>query len=938
MSENSELDKIISQNVLNNVTHAPIHNQIVQNNPMSDLQPNYLSQLHHVATNDYATLDDMFEAYLQVGYSVLGVNVGLISHIDGDTYHIQSRFPHQAHNNSYSLKQMMCQYVVAGKATVLYNNLSLLDPSPKPEGDFYDHIECYIGTPIMVGDAIWGTICFHGDESGTLTQLEIEFVEMMAYGISNALTQQFSERQQRLAERRYRLIFENIDIPILIYDVETYAIFDVNPTATQFYGYSREEFLELTMLDINMMPQADIEVRLLQSQASGLPFTRFPHRLKEGDIRDVEDYSTEMMIEDQLLRFSIIYDYSERHASEEALKRSEANLRAIFDNASQLMFLVDGTSNIIAMNRAAGEMIQTISGEPLQMTGNTTLGFYPKADRYLVSKYINRALEGHSNTYDMRMIVNDEPRYITYRYVPVKTPDGTVIGVCVTGQDITSIKLSEEKLAYERNILRALIDNLPDAIYIKDDDARLLTANQRYLDMARAISTEAILGKNDIDIYPEYGEAYYQDDVYVLNNNVILNKDEPVILPDNSKGIFETTKIPLQDEEGQVIGLVGVGRDITTQREIEQGLRDNEEKFHQLITHIPEAFWIYDLESRDIVYASENYEHVFGISAKEQQHDIHKFMAQVHPDDHHLVQEGFQRQSAGFETIYEARFMNGGNVTDIRWLNIRIYPVLNDEHEVYRVAGIASDVTEEKRARETMLDMMAQEERINILSTFFRDASHEFRTPLSVINTSLYVLKKSDDADKQQTHLDLIQSQVRGLSELVEMLVLMSRLDSGADITLMALNMSSILKPFTQTFADVYPARKNDLKVSLRQSLPLILGNRSYIVQAVRNLIDNAVRYSEPGSPIYLKTYAKDALVIVEIEDRGTGISDTEFPRIFQRFYRGDEAHSTRGFGLGLTIAQSIVQRHGGDIQVKTRFGYGSKFTLSFPGLQIRND
>lgn len=938
MKLSSELDKIIRQNVKDDSAYQVIRHMIVQEPTEAESQSNYLQQLHKIATAHYDNLDEMFDAYLKMGCLTLDMSQGNINRIEDDVYYIEAQFPQQLNTSgAKSLHQTLCHYVTIKDETLAYHHINAMNP-PLAESIISKNIESYIGTAIYVDDTLWGTICFYGDDfRDPFTTAEIEFVELMAVGISNVLNTRMSRRQQQQAQQRYRLIFENIDIPVLIYDVETYEIFDVNPSATEFYGYRRDELLELTMLDINMMPQSDIEMHIADSREAGLPYTRFPHRLKLGDIRDVEEYSNEIMIENRRLRFSLIYDFSERHAAEEALKHSEANLRAIFDNASQLMFLVDETATIIAMNRAASRMIQLIDGNRMMTTDTTIHKYHPKSDRYLNIEYINLALQGHSTTHDTHITVDDQLMYITYRYVPVKTADDQVIGVCVTGQDVTSLKLSEEKLAYERNILRTLIDNLPDAIYIKDENARLLTANKRYLEIASVDSTEEILGKTDLDLHEEFGRQYYEDDQYVLDNGTLLNKDEPVILPDDSEGIFATTKIPLKDDEGNTFGLVGVGHDITKQREIEQGLRDNEEKFHQLITHIPEAFWIYDIAEQTLIYASENYEMMFGVSPEARQRDVNAFMEQVHPDDHDKVLEAFRRQSQGKETAYEARFVNDKQA-GIRWVNVRIYPVLNEDGDVYRVAGVASDVTEEKRAQETMLEMMAQEERINILSTFFRDASHEFRTPLSVINTSLYVMDKTDDADKRQIHVDLIREQVRGISELVEMLVLMSRLDSGAEVTLSVTNVNAILNQFKQTVEDIYPERASDFRISLHTSLPPIIGNRTYIMQAVRNLIDNAVRYSDKGSPVVVRSYHDENHVIIDVTDRGIGIPDEERNKIFRRFYRSDEAHSTRGFGLGLPIAQSIAHRHGGDITLESSVGKGSRFSLLLPTLKVLRD
>ena len=1092
-----EFNKIIRQNIQDESTYRAICELIEHGESSIANQTNYLKRLHHLTTSQYVSLDALFLAYLKAGCEALGIEQGHIRQIEHDTAYTQAILP-QTSNQSLTipLKQLMCQYVVEDYRTRAIHDCRRIQSLPQ------SNIDCYIGTPLVIDNRIWGTISFSSSQAKDLsfTESEIEFVELMAENISRAIAQ--TNYQRKLNKQHYNLIFENIDTPILMYDVDSYAIIEANPAATAFYGYDREEFSDLSLVDINMLPPSDIEAKIKGSRAKGRPSVHFPHRLKGGEIREVEVYTNEIQIDNRHIRFSIIYDYSERHESEEALKHSEANLRAVFDNASHAMYFVDDTANIVAMNPAATQLNDLVDNKTSSQS-DTLHYYYVKADRYLVSDYIALALQGQTISYESFIrATNNQPLYIYYRYVPVKTPDDQIIGVCVTGQDITSLKLSQEELARERNILRTLIDNVPDSIWIKDADARLLNANQAYMDLAQVSSLEDIIGKTVLEIFPRYADQYYADDMEALTSGKVIHKEQPSQLSNDKIRLSDITKIPLWNEHDQIIGLVGVGRDITVQREmenalhhrdeilntindaaqrflkdgnwrdrvaeilgqlgkslklervylkrnvedtsslgasydyewvaegipkyasypethitrwsdmlrrgelvyghiddmlpdeqeillardvrsfamapvlvnarwwgsigfdaihserewhpieleaivtaastlgaaiqreqIEQGLRDNEEKFNQLVTHIPEAFWIFDLARQELVYANNNYETIFGISLEDRQRDINLFLEQVHPDDRALAIYSLERQSQGKISDYEARFIedNGG----FRWIRIRIYPIQNEDHNIYRVAGIASDITEQKQVEAVRLEMLAQQERIGILSSFFRDASHEFKTPLSIINTSVYILGKTEDANTRQTHYDLIREQVRDVSDLVETLVLMSRLDSRAELTFSPLNINSILRQIDLKIHESYPERADDFYITIDESLPLILGHVNYISQAFINLIDNAVRYSSLGEPIYLRTYHNDKYVIMEVEDTGIGISESELPEIFKRFYRGDEAHSTRGFGLGLPIAQRIAQRHGGDVLVESELHRGSAFRILFPMIQV---
>ena len=1103
-----ELDNIIRQNVKDESAYRAISEMIAHERTPTPVHTQFLKKLHQLATTQYDNLESMFMAYLTVGCDLLNIKKGVVSRIENDTCYVQAKLPHSPNQPiDIALNQVMCRHVVAEQNTIAFHNKQLLEPLQ--ETISHQSKQCYIGTPLMVDNQLWGILSFYSDQAKQqdFTDTEIEFVELMAYGIGSAIATYTSQQQQQLAEERYRIIFENINTPIITFEVDTYTIIDVNSAAIEFYGYSRDEFLELSVIEINMLPPGDIETRIIESQQEGRPFTRFPHRLKNGAIREVEAYTNDMMIDDRHIRFSFIYDYSEHHQAEEALKHSEANLRAIFDNTAQIMFFVDDTANIVAMNRAARQMIASTQGA--KPKGEHTLHkFRLNLDGYIISDYIDRALRGETITYEAFLeLDNHQPLYIVYQYVPVKTAEDDIIAVCVTGQDITSLKLSQQELSRERNVLRTLIDHLPDAIYIKDVEAHLLTANRRYLEIARVTSTDDILNKDDRDLYPQYGEQYYQDDKIVLQDGINISKDEPVLLPDDTNGIFSTTRVPLRDDQNQIVGLVGIGRDITQQRKIEnalrrrdeilstiseaaqsflkdshwrdgfeevlekigkslqiervylvqnvetssglastfqyewtaegiskhsdylnssvarwnlpdrvedlrngelvyghfkdgsaheqtamltrgirsmvlvpvmvgvnwwgvigfealtsdrnwhpveldalktaastlgaaiqrekieQGLRDNEEKFNQLITNIPETVWIYDVGSQQIIYASDTYEKVFGISLADRQKNLDLFLEQVHPDDRELVIDSLKRQSQGETADYEARFLD--DEIGLRWVNLRIYPIFNEAGEPYRVAGIASDITDQKQAEQERIDTLAQKERINILSNFFRDASHEFKTPLSIINTSLYLLEKSNKPETHRQQMDMIHQQVRGISELVEALVLMSRLDSQSDLTLALLNVNRIVRQIDHSIQDLYPERVDDVHIDIDETLPPVMGHLKYVNHAIKNLVDNAVRYSSVGDPITIRTHHDGKYIHIEVEDNGIGISDDELTQIFKRFYRNDEAHSTRGFGLGLPIARRIARYHGGDVQVDTQLDQGSTFRLLLPVLDV---
>lgn len=212
------------------------------------------------------------------------------------------------------------------------------------------------------------------------------------------------------------------------------------------------------------------------------------------------------------------------------------------------------------------------------------------------------------------------------------------------------------------------------------------------------------------------------------------------------------------------------------------------------------------------------------------------------------------------------------------------------------------------------------------LRQFTADASHELRSPLTVIQTSVAVMqshpKRIDPADVKK--VDAIASATRQMGRLVEDLLLLARLDNTptADLTLIPLD--SLL----EDLADLYADRADQIPLMLTTRLTaggLVQGNASQLQRLFTNLLDNALKYTPPGGTITLSSHRQDNMVLVQVEDTGIGIEPGHLPKVFDRFWRADPVRSHRdGSGLGLAIAQRIAQAHQGSLMLTSQLGEGT--------------
>jgi diguanylate cyclase (GGDEF)-like protein/PAS domain S-box-containing protein len=251
-------------------------------------------------------------------------------------------------------------------------------------------------------------------------------------------------------------------------------------------------------------------------------------------------------------------------------------------------------------------------------------------------------------------------------------------------------KQSEKALEAERNLLRTLVDNIPDIIYVKDTESRFVLGNINVAQLMGAATPEELIGKTDHDFYPEELAAQFLADEQevIRSGQTMLNKEELIIRSDNSQGQLLTIKTPLRDENGKVVGVVGIGRDITERKKAEQALENSEAELRALFTAMTDVVIVYDREGRYLKIAPTDP----GLLIKPPDQLIGKSMYDVFPKAEagrliHCIQSVLD---SGIKMDTEYYFQIGGQ---IRWFAATISPMQADS-----AIWVAHDITESKRA------------------------------------------------------------------------------------------------------------------------------------------------------------------------------------------------------------------------------------------------
>lgn len=241
------------------------------------------------------------------------------------------------------------------------------------------------------------------------------------------------------------------------------------------------------------------------------------------------------------------------------------------------------------------------------------------------------------------------------------------------------------------------------------------------------------------------------------------------------------------------------------------------------------------------------------------------------------------------------------------------------------------EIDERKRAEKQRLELALERERVQILANFITKASHEFRTPLSVINTSTHLIQQLTTPEEQKRHFHKIEDQINSITTLITNMTVLSTLDSTHHLALHEVNVNDVIRMVHNTLQAQFPKQQRTIDLELTESPLVVPGDSKTLYHAIECLWHNAIRFLPDGGTITVRSSRDDGRAVIEIADDGPGISEDDIPRIFERFFRADMANTTRGFGLGLAIARRSVELHGGTIEVSSHLGDGSTFRVLLP-------
>jgi len=417
----------------------------------------------------------------------------------------------------------------------------------------------------------------------------------------------------------------------------------------------------------------------------------------------------------------------------------------------------------------------------------------------------------------------------------------------------------------------------------------------------------------------------------VGNGEVILSDDQVLLISrDGTARSVEHNAAPIKDADGKVKGVVIIFRDITERRQAEQAQRESEERFRQLADHINDVFWIYELDGPKMAYISPAYEKVWGRSCRSLYKRPLSYLEGIHPEDRQLAVRAHRKLERGQATAAQYRILQPDGT--VRWVWDRGFPIKDESGRVVRLAGIAEDISEPKRAEQALRDADRRKD------VFLAMLGHELRNPLAPIRSSLEMMKHSiqTNGDWEQDY-EVVDGQIQHLTRLVDDLLDVSRINHGKiELRKEQVELSPLLERVVKTILPQIEKRHLELEISFPAEPIRLEADPTRLQQILWNLLSNAAKYTKPGGRIGLFAEPQGKEVVLRVRDTGSGISPEMLPRVFDLFVQGErhDDQSRDGLGIGLSLVRTLVEMHGGHVTARSEGrGRGSEFIVNMPAM-----
>jgi PAS domain S-box-containing protein len=545
-------------------------------------------------------------------------------------------------------------------------------------------------------------------------------------------------------------------------------------------------------------------------------------------------------------------------------------------------------------------------------------------------------------------------------------------------------KKSYRNALREKDLLEQLINTMPDRIYFKDRESRFIIANKHVSRIMGEEDPKKLIGNTDFDFHrKELAQEYYDDDQRIMaSGKPMINKEEIGLDLKGNDIIISTTKIPVRDSLNQVIGIIGIGRDISKQKDVELKLTDFSKQLQEANALLEERQEEIEQISENLRMQTDNLANV--------NKELEKLSLVASKTENVLLimdaKGCFEWANDGFTQKYGmdlGTFKNkfGGNLranssnpeidtvldqivqtgkpsnyiscftdkdNNEHWSQTNISPIYNSENEITHLVLIDTDITDLKKAEEQIraqnVEITAQSTELHSLNTtknkLFSIIGHDLKNPLSSIIGFSELLQNNHSsitADKVKKYSEIIYGTSRSAYQLLENLLDWARMQTDQlKVNPAIINLRLLIDEITPLQKAAASEKKIHLVNEVNNNLH-VLADRNMLNTIVRNITGNAIKYTKAGGKVTFSATLKNEEVRLMIKDTGIGMTRETMENLFlpEKTQSTPGTSGETGTGLGLIISKEFVERNEGRIEVDSAPGKGTTFTVILPAKEL---
>ncbi len=639
---------------------------------------------------------------------------------------------------------------------------------------------------------------------------------------------------------------------------------------------------------------------------------------------------------------------------ERQLQEQQNLLSRLIENMEVLLVVLDGNGNVVRFNKSCERLFGYTGSEMrVKLTTRQLELPIPREIDALRDLVIEMRSGNQVQRYENKWLTRaGETRFISWAIQILQDPNGDVEYIYATGTDITERKNAERMLKREQLLNQSMINSIPDMIFYKNLAGVYLGCNT-YYEKIMGCHSRDIIGKTDEKLHSSnLAESYRETDKIALEYGGMISYENWMKDYKGNTILVETCKTPYYGPDGDVVGVIGIGRDITKHRLAEDALRSTNSEIEQLISSLPSGMVVLSCDTR-ITRWNNAAQNIFGISPGE---TVGRLLEELNIEwEWETIQSSIERCSMEGKPIYPEPIKFQRQDGSEGFLGLNVSPLVNNQKEITGFILLCADITE----RKILENRLSQAQRLESIGQLAAGVAHEINTPIQYIGDNTLFLQNSfqeligfmqkyggfNQDSKGDEEVQFLVSEIpTAIGECLEGIKRVSEI-------VQAMKEFSHPGVKEKTLLDINHALQNTLAVTRNEwkysaqvetdfdpDLPEVLCLPGEINQVFLNIIVNAAQaihsmsdqLEEEKGTIRLSTRRVEGMVEVRISDTGPGIPEEIQPRIFEPFFTTKEVG--KGTGQGLALAYDLIERkHDGSISFETRPGNGTTFIIRLP-------